>query len=1286
MSNHVVVHQTSPPHLPPPSQQASPSEARPHSTSSRVRTRPLSVTIDLRQEPPGYDEQWNSPPSSPEQHQYQHRSESPHFRLSSPTASSLSASVAMSPQQLLQQHEQALRPPSVITSNDSIALAPILGPAFGTFASSSVPRRPFLEEDELPEYLSLSESGLPFKIPASESLTYTVTPSQGPEEFLHQHQQQQQSLNGQEVILHQPESQRRGSIATARTRRTERTTQDPVSESLSGRQTYVNANNIHANETNLQTRRQGAWTLEYWLNDTIMYLCYLMDPKHSATTMLLPRTPDDHRQQQRLSVHPNPEQGAATSEHMGSPGSARSAERTENARNTANTGTTERSGHARDMFNAFMTSREHDTSDMEAGGRREHRLHYQEMERVPTGHLRGRPPPLARRVRASYQSFAQVGLGRHIEAPVLSGGDSGHPPVAPVRPSSENPVTEGIRAAAGGSEGEPSTTTGAEVQSSPASNAQAHSSTQSNHEEPPPSVDSAESTTGVIEPSPSGEDGSVSQDPQTTVETNAIVAGQDTLSLSGGQNDSNESPSGSTEISSSSPRSGSGQILPLPPIHLIPQDVDSQADTSMRNTTTQLAEQESNSFNNALSVEFFKSPTFALVSAEDPQTWIWWSSHHEHNLQKCRQEGPHEEVLMWWRTRTDYSSKERKEARRKLKQWRRWQAKELQLAQQQQEQLQQQQQQEQQQQRQQAQQQQSQPQRSSQRQASSHQGNQDLRQPSYYARNRDQDSALKARRQDETIAQKLVRFIDSKFPRAPHYESMEITMRVRGLYYAWREEEYESLGPLPSTVAARYFGTGAVSSSSDPQWNGHHQANGDSFHDPHHPYNRESQPYYQEDLDDQHFTEDGLGTDVGDSTQQFPTEAAAATSRMPQTPVGNHSAARNDNHSIPMLGQLRSRPRMFTLIRDDSLLHGERVKGGPIAEIWIGEDDSMEPELEPEPSPLNHSVTTPTFQSLASATLPRRPIATLTRAAASATTAGLTTTTTNPHHHHHHHGIEGLAQSSSSSSVSVPSAGLSESLAGAAGGGGGGAGGAGSSTVPYFAPLSSTSDGASSITSNNGNTVMTEVSAATGGPLRSTAASTFMAPVPSGRSFASSAQYNVSMIGSPNSPSFVSHGTGGDSDGDGEGIGIGHGGDHISDAGSNQDVGSGGGVTSVVNGHSRNLVRPGQRRTRPRSYSFDSHQHQHQHQHQDPTSSSSFPPGLYRRKCIIRVLRGLHPEIETFILSTGPRLPELFELYTDQSVPGPSRATFICSVMAFALVFIAAFISIAVTKGDGGYS
>ncbi|KAG0330018.1 hypothetical protein BG000_011851 [Podila horticola] len=1068
------------------------------SHSSRARVRPLSVTIDLSSvDPPAYEQ--NSTLSSQEPQHLDQRSQLQNQRTSLPAPSLRSMALSV--------QEQNYRPPSALSANPSIAVVSTravvtpLHSTAGTEAvsvvvcpSMSAPRRPFLEEDELPEYITLSENGPPFKIKASESITYTVTPSQGPEEFQHQLQD--------EIVIHQPASRRRTTTGS---------TQEHTSLSFSGSFEHGQGNDLG---TTLHARR-GAWTLEYWVNDTIMYLCYLMDPKHSTTTALVPRTlvPGTNT---TVTDQPRTEQDGQTTTAAAAP---------------VNQG----SGSG-DMFNAFLALEE-TTPDAEATSNEEQGT----MERVPTGHLRGRPPPLTRpRIQQPYHNFVPSNLSRTLDATYRVGGSGALTTAVIARPqrrqneslglSSSTPVSGSVVVHVEGEPSDPTTvTTGVMVTNQEEVASEEHS------EQP-----SGDVTTEATEVAP---------DPIISDQISIV----DSLSV---EDTSPQLPQG--------PRQ---HTLPLPPVRPLPES--DQIANDIPPTP------DHNLFNNALSAEFFKNPTYALVSAEDPQTWIWWSTHHEHNLQRSRQEGPNEEVMMWWRTRTDYNTKETKEKRKRLRQWQKWQAREVALARQQrlemrrarQERL----------------------EGEGSRRARSHRRGQSQSQSQIqneYQGNSTiastHTSSSAQRKSDKrkkttvntkgTLLQRFLAYIDSKYPTAPHNETMEITMRVRGLYYAWREDE---CGTLPPSTSPTTSGYGTHSDVREPR----HRHRRRHRH-------QDSHQYYQEGLQDTGHPSEGPPPPSSTPPPPLtPLSFSPIPPSHPPQPQRTHTSS-----SVPLLHHLKSRPRMFTLVRDDSLVMGQRVKGGPVAEIWIGEDD---------PSVALHEYFAPsTYPSVLSALPPST-----------------------------HHGIEGLVMSSSMSGAGSTTA-STPYYAYPSGGGGGGGG--------------VTSDGASSITSNNGNTFMTEVSVATGGPMRSsTVASTFMAPVPSGRSFASSARYNVSL-GSPAPASMVSLSSDDEDDEDDE-----------------------------------------EEDEREEEEGEEELEGYHQPYHgpvSDAPHPSSFPPSLLRRKCVIRVLRGMNPEVETFALSTGPRLPELFELYSDQSMPGPSRGTFICSLVTFAILFSAAFIGVAVSK------
>ncbi|KAG0029578.1 hypothetical protein BGZ82_007842 [Podila clonocystis] len=1046
------------------------------SHSSRARVRPLSVTIDLSSmDPPAYEQ--NSSIQEP-----QHLDRSQLQNRTSLTAPSLRP-MAISVQ------EQNYRPPSALSVNPSIAIGPSrtvvtpLHSTAGTEAASvvvspsmSAPRRPFLEEDELPEYITLAENGPPFRIPAGESITYTITPSQGPEEFQPQPQD--------EIVIHQPASRRRNTTGS---------TQEHTSLSFSGTFDHGQGNDPG---TTLHTRR-GAWTLEYWVNDTIMYLCYLMDPKHSTTTALVPRrlVPDT------ITVPDQP--------------------RGESDGQTTTAPAVNQGSGSGDMFNAFLTPEESTPEEEEVSNENEQGT----MERVPTGHLRGRPPPLTRpRIQQPYHNFVP-NISRTVDATYRVGGSGALTTAVIATPrrvqndsldiSSSAPVSESVVVQVEEEPSDPTTET---------------SGTAGTNQEVVVSEESSEE--------PSGDAPTEVSDVAPDLVSHQISTA-DNLSIE--------------DTSLQPPQSPRQHTLPLPPIRPLPESDQIANDTPPA--------PEHNLFNNVLTAEFFKNPTYALVSAEDPQTWIWWSTHHERNLQRSRQEGPNEEVLMWWRTRTDYNTKETKEKRKRLRQWQKWHAKEMALAHQQRREL--------------RRARQRRLEREDSRRPRGNRTSQSQSQmPNEHQVNSTTSTTSSTQRQSDkrkkskdkskgTLLQRFFDYIESKYPTAPHNETMEITMRVRGLYYAWREDDCGTLPPSSSPTTSRY---GTHSDVQEPR---HHR----------HRRRQVSHQYYQEDLQDT-----GPSSDGPLPSSPTPPPPLTPLSPSPVPPPPPHRT--HTSSSLPLLSHLKSRPRMFTLVRDDSLVMGQRVKGGPVAEIWIGDDD---------PSVALHEYfasTSVAYPSMLSSELP-------------AST---------------HLGVEGLVLPSSVSMSGGPVS---------------------TATTPYYAYPSGgggvTSDGASSITSNNGNTFMTEVSVATGGPMRSsTIASTFMAPVPSGRSFASSARYNVS-VGSPAPQSMASLSSDEEDD----------------DEDDDEERGEDGEEEGVEGYHL---------------------------QYGPAHPPSSFPPSLLRRKCVIRVLRGLNPEVETFALSTGPRLPELFELYKDQSMPGPSRGTFICSIVTFAVLFSAAFIGVAITK------
>ncbi|KAK3834419.1 MAG: hypothetical protein JOS17DRAFT_773302 [Linnemannia elongata] len=804
-------------------------------------------------------------------------------------------------------------------------------------------RRPFLEEDELPDYISLTESNLPFKLPSARSITYKVSVTQGPAEFQQPQQGGQQDppssplspIPHESILGHQRSTSEAGpSTAVA--------VQDVSVPNISGDE--VEANHIQGGMDQEDSRRPGAWTMEYWVGDTILYLCYLMDPKMSAITELIPRSRPAHPTNPTRIPNPFTLAGSirpfAAADTNAASISAMSAQDVGQPPITVSVDMTQAIAQDSTAARTGTGTGSNDDDDSEN----------EELERVPTGHIRGGPPPISR---TRYNTTRSPVTPQQTAGNLTFIARRGTMPISPL-----NAVA-------------------------PASTAVPNAATTEEHattEEQGASVSTSASAAG---PEGSGPREAVSQ-----VTTPAASEAADQPALA---QDANVDASEPVAESSTTAYAG-----PLPAVrHIRINDgyPGEEADAILAHSMARMgapgdrSDSQGHAYNSALTSEFYKVPSFAFVSAEDPQTWVWWSTHHENNLQRCRQEGPNEEVMMWWRTRFDDDATQSKVRRKQNK-------KEMRMG---------------------------------------------LRPSEKF-----------------TIKERWRRFWSLKSS-VPYRESMEITMRVRGLYYAWREESY----------------------------------------------------------------------------------------------TGNEEM--NDIQILPT-----NPPRFFRLVRDDSLVMGQRVKGGPVAEVVIhGSSDD---------GPL-----------------------------AAAAGRG-----------------DALGGGTPSLFVGGESTHMTETL-----------------DAPPYGPIPSIRSDGSSITSNNGNTFMTQVSAATGGPVRSTVASTYIQRVSHGRrSGASSMRYHLS---DPETPAPT---------------------------------------ISEERRHSLAPSEPASSTSSPLASAPES----------DPDQSSSFSSSLRKRTCTIRILEGINSEVETFALSTGPRLPELFDLFTDQSVPGPSRATFIFSIVVFSAGFMIVFLSIALTS------
>ncbi|KAF9582298.1 hypothetical protein BGW38_000391, partial [Lunasporangiospora selenospora] len=1459
-----------------------------HSSSHRQRVRPLSVTIDLsssaRYDPPAYEKEL---PSSSAQHDNHVGPSSASITSAqaylrahqrSDSASQSHFSVHEGPSIQYQPPHQPLQ----LGAHGALGgrTSPVSLPFTPSIAAASLVqsghRRPFLEEDELPEYIMLSENGPPFLIPANRSITYTVIPSQGPEEFRQQAEPQQDQQDQQQHqnhchCSHHHGCQRQASqypnhrldrapsgpshydhlesspdVNNVNGAPLETTTAGPASSMIPSANRHDRQptgaghleDSVHQHEqstfgpTNPSTtldccpheRKPGPWTLEYWVGDSIIYLCYLMDPKLSAVTELVPRTvpgvrttwpsfpvpsvaapdasppaPPASSTLDSAQSPPNPVPSEPTDGSTGGNDSTSPQVREAGPASARSSWL----GRASSSVGGLVSRRSHNSSQFqqEQAGEQEHEPAHsplassdpstipgaiaesdsaavpvatgtdeiedeeeemEGMERVPTGHIRGRPPPLHRTSRNHNLPIifpfpmGPRGLGsmlsdsRRQQRPGQLRPDAAQS-AAPARASPHVRISESLE------EVTESNTSGRQadnsdspmtrtLNSNPTDNAAGASTTRPSGE----GVQERASTSLQIQQ----ED--ISNDQPTGNHYSNRASGSTEADLGPGNAAGTNMHSSSVEVLSQetsgsnattpeprpiSPYSGSVRIT-LPSIQHIqindgypeeeadimlahtltlqarnqptsrpstrsrPQqpasESTSQQRTSRSNTHSSSA-RGANAFNNALSSDFFKHPSFAFVSAEDPQTWLWWSSHHDSDLQKCRQEGPNEEVMMWWRTRADFQSKEIKAKRQRYK-TRRNALKQLRKQERQQRALRREvlerqrkilaQEREQQQQHE----MEAMEQGIELGQPFSGQGHAESRPSSGsqakvpFPSPRDQShgsrDASKRKQKDkiETRSSELKKWIGKLYHhwvRLLSVESkslfthrMEIVMRVRGLYYAWHEDDYEPLVP----------------SASDPQA----------------PLPLLAHRYHAFPL-----TPERDGRD--ERSGQGPTAMGYALDR----PM--------DSESLTRLLDPRLRARKFLLVRDDSQVNGERVKGGPVAEVWMTEEDGPDPDV-----PLADYFTRftgLTAQSELASTAPTSrvishggaPLSIGTSSGAGPSTLPTSAMSGSPPVQHQYFSSFVPQSSSSAHHLWGRSRQRSHSFEGRA---------------------SSTS--MSSLRSNNGNTFMTQVSAATGGPVRSTVASTFMHPVPSGRSY--STTYSIRGPRSGPVGGFGSIGGAGSSSGGGGGGGGGGG----FSGSAYEEVSPEPSIyqpqqsipvhtlpspphpsmdhepipteePAVHSGHCHDCGRHNAHQRRPSrgrsrsldstwsSRSSDSHESRltgrswvGHHGHcmyesggagacgesvctgactcrsrcgeGDDSSSSSFPRGLRRRRCLIRVLDGINHEVETFALSTGPRLPELFALYSDQALPGPSRATFMCSVFSFVVVFMIAFV------------
>ncbi|KAF9971761.1 hypothetical protein BGZ73_005214 [Actinomortierella ambigua] len=171
----------------------------------------------------------------------------------------------------------------------------------------------------------------------------------------------------------------------------------------------------------------------------------------------------------------------------------------------------------------------------------------------------------------------------------------------------------------------------------------------------------------------------------------------------------------------------------------------------------------------------------------------------------------------------------------------------------------------------------------------------------------------------------LIKIGVSEIP-APHHETMELSMRVRGLYYCWREiththldsddEDEDDLRSRENVNDDDVLSSLRLTQLSTNQYN---NTNG--------------------------------GRANSETTAREPSLTPRTSSQQPPTSRGEMSlraAIRSARNERRRRGKGKGRARMFVFDRDDTLVNGKRVHGMIVAEIWIGHDEPTPEEAEEE--------------------------------------------------------------------------------------------------------------------------------------------------------------------------------------------------------------------------------------------------------------------------------------------------------------------------------------------------
>ncbi|KAG0266430.1 hypothetical protein DFQ27_009732, partial [Actinomortierella ambigua] len=176
---------------------------------------------------------------------------------------------------------------------------------------------------------------------------------------------------------------------------------------------------------------------------------------------------------------------------------------------------------------------------------------------------------------------------------------------------------------------------------------------------------------------------------------------------------------------------------------------------------------------------------------------------------------------------------------------------------------------------------------------------------------------------------------------APHNETMEMAMRLRGLYYCWREVTHTHLDSDDEDDGEE--GTAALDGENDDD-----VLNSLRRSRPRHRNRRQHSTN-----DDNPITPPDTNTNTTNTTNTTTTSTTSPPPPLVTRPtstseVSVRAAIRSARNERRRRGKGKGRARMFVFDRDDALFNGKRIRGMIVAEIWIGHDEPSPEEAEEE--------------------------------------------------------------------------------------------------------------------------------------------------------------------------------------------------------------------------------------------------------------------------------------------------------------------------------------------------